>query len=224
MSDAGRAPDTNGRVIRSLDQRVTSVQQGGPQRVNGWVIGTDPDTGELIASSPDRTHVLTPPPPSDGDITAGIMPGVFQASRLATPTEDATAAGAFFPDGWYDNVEWSSDRLEFDQVTSEVLIQSTALLLINIVQRVAAVSGTRTWRAQLSRKRGDEEDFTLVRQTPNSYQSTNSLVFGGLMMLPAIAGDVIKPGYHCSESIINTLTGEATATMTRFEIARVIDL
>lgn len=221
----GRRPNSDAELLRQHEQRLRRLEEASTSRHGQWVVKTDPQSGQLQAMSPDRTVDLTPTPVSEEDVIAGVLPGVFQATRLNDTVFATGAAGnAWFPDDWYDTVEYTSDRLIFDPVTSAVTVESRAMFRFRVSQRIASTVGSRTWRVQLGRQRADESSFTVIRDGINVWQSTNHVVVADTFDVPGQPGDMFRPGFYGAESAANAMTGEAGGRMTRWEVTRLFDM
>lgn len=226
MSDAGRSPRTPAELIRDHEQRLTRLERSGTTRIGPWVIGQDPVSGKIAATSPDQTVVLTPDPPPKADVTAGIMPGLFAAWRSPASGHNALAGYHPFAADWYDQVETTSDRMVFDSATNTVRVESTALLAVKVQQGVVSGQlGSRHYRPTLSLSYDEAEDPTLIRAGINArYDGGEELIFGDTFLVPVQAGALLTPGYWCSDSPLGALTGDSAGLLTRFAIVRVLDL
>lgn len=222
-----RSPNSDGELLRDVLRRLRRLEEGSTARVGKHVLTEDPLSGHAQIISEDGTVTpLTRDPIQPEEVIAGVAPGVFATYR-ASVTPITTAAGfQWFPNSWFDTLENSSDRLIYDPLLNELTCDSTAVLLINLQCRVASTVGSRGWRITLGRKRASigETGFTIIRQSPSQWQSSNHIITGGTWMLPVVPGDVLKPGFYATESASNTFTGDPDPSYTRWEVGRIIDL
>ena len=221
----GRRPNSDAEWSRRVDERLRRLEQASTSRHGQWVLAEDPVTGKLQALSPDATHDITPDPSLTPDIVAGIRPGVFQAYRSIEVGGNALAGDHMFSDGWYDQVTTSSDRMEYDLDLGELLIQSTAMVHMAVNQRISNGAGNRFWRVSLYRKRLEEDDFTMIRQGSSVRQSDSvTSVVAASWLVETVPGDVFRTGYWVTDSPLGALLGDDEQVLTRWDVARVIDL
>lgn len=221
----GRRPTNDPEWARRVEDRLGRLESSSTTRHGQWVIRQEPITGKLQAISPDGAHDLTPDPTAAPDVVAGIVPGVFSAVRADTLTDaNATSGEHVFPASWYDTVVTSSDRLAFDDVTNSVTVASTALLAVRVSQRITTgIWGNAQFRAVIWVRREGEEDPVVFSAGCNVYYANGvEAVITDSALVPVSPGDVVTPGYWCSESPSNVFTGDPAKT--RFDIGRVIDL
>lgn len=215
----GRPPRSDPEWARRVEDRLRHLESSDTTRIGGWVLSTN-DAGQVMATAPGRApHPITPEKDPEPDVVATPGFPLFTVRRTATSTHNAYAGYRLFAGDWYDMVDRLPLGWTFDSTVNSLTVDTALILSLSIAQKIAANQiGDRHFSTvlYLNGDRCASGQSAYYANSLAAFQLRST--FDNILVAP---GDVITPGYWCSESPLGALTADADGVDSRFE-ARLI--
>lgn len=140
-----KPPQNNAQWARNVEKRIGSVEHPTSTRIGAWVLSTDDNTGNLIASNVNGGSViLTEPPPGGVDPDAISTTGQPYI-RCALVNGQAIGLGSLTNIVW-DSVQVASSAWQFTAPGTDLVIPTSGVyqVILNVYSVTTAAISSQT--------------------------------------------------------------------------------
>lgn len=123
-----KPPKTDAEFARNTQRRLEQVEHPASSRIGNWVLSTDTDTGDLIASNVNGGSVVIANEPEDGG-DADVVASGWSSLKVSRQNPQSIAVGSHVPIQW-DTVDTSTSDWAVSSGSSTLVFPDSGVWLM----------------------------------------------------------------------------------------------
>ncbi|WP_228044544.1 hypothetical protein [Rhodococcus pyridinivorans] len=133
-----KPPKDDAEWARNTQRRIEQVENPASTRIGAWVLSTDPDTGNLIASNVNGGAVVLANQP-EGEVEADAISSEYSAVKVERRRNQS--GSGYVPIAW-DTVAHSTPDWSVSEGSSEIAVPSDGLWLVTCHLQSPSTTGS----------------------------------------------------------------------------------